>query len=263
MVMLVRSNCEYADFEGSCCWTDKRGLCEKTIEVGDMTYPEILDAHHVDKAVGLVRRYYLPLPGNSTARTGTRFDDWAEGGDHPDVVNRITADDLVAVSFLSVDIKGRAAIGVLEKHADEISELLRQIPVDVDLWKADIGTLNSAESAEYKLWNLLRGHTHGTTWGIGPTRASKIMARKRPRLIPIYDSVVHPLMGLQNSGAQWTTWHAALTDETGLPERLNRIRKESEAPEYLSALRVMDIVLWMHGIERGLKSVDDDPVEEQ
>ncbi len=226
-----------------------------------MNYPPILDADHVAEAAELVRRYYRPIGSNTSPRTGTRFDDWAGGGDHPDVANRITADDLVAVSFLSVDVKGRAAIGLLEKHPGEISDLLRQIPVAVDLWNADVERLNRPGEAEYELWNLLRGHEYGK-WGIGPTRASKIMARKRPRLIPIYDSVVRPLMGLENSGGSWTAWHAALTNGTGLPERLESIRKAAGAPEYISTLRVMDIVLWMHGIDLGLKAESDDEVTE-
>ncbi len=224
-----------------------------------MLYPTILQAGHQDKAAEFVRRYYQPTAGNTTPRTGTRFDDWAGGGDHPDCAHRITADDLVAVSFLSVDIKGRAAIGLLEKHADEITKLLRQLPVDVDLWDADVDVLNAPGNPAGDLWHLLRGRTHGR-WGIGPTRASKIMARKRPRLIPIYDSVVHPLMGLKDSGGQWTAWYAALTDGTNLPGRLEEIREAADAPKHISGLRVMDIVLWMHGIELGLEPDDDDDV---
>ncbi|MHA7286567.1 DUF6308 family protein [Arthrobacter sp. MDT3-44] len=224
-----------------------------------MNYPAILDEDHVTQAADLVRRYYRPIAGNSSPRTGTRFDDWAGGGDRPDVADLITADDLVAVSFLSVDIKGRAAIGLLEKHADEIADLLRQLPADVDLWDTDIDELNATGNPADELWRLLRGRKYGQ-WGIGPTRASKIMARKRPRLIPIYDSVVRPLMGLKDSGGQWTTWHAALTDGTDLPERLEAIRETADAPKHISALRVMDIVLWMHGIELGIEPDNDDDI---
>lgn len=230
-----------------------------------MAYPRILDAEHVAEAAELVRRYYRPVGDNSTPRTGTRFDGWAGGGDRAESADRITADDLVAVSFLSVDIKGRAAIGLLEKYADEISDLLRKIPADLDLWDADIERLGDPSKPEYQLWNLLLGHKYGK-WGIGPTRASKIMARKRPRLIPIYDSVVRPLMGLRDSGGQWNAWYSALTDGTGLAARLEAIRREANATEnlqslqHISALRVMDIVLWMHGIDRGIAPDNDSDV---
>lgn len=147
----------------------------------------------------MVRRYYTPATGSTPPRTGARFDGWAGGGDMPSIINRIVADDLVAVSFLSVDIHPRAAIGILDTHADEITDLLGAIPADIDLWDADIDRLNSDDSPASELWALLRGWKYGS-WNVGQTRASKGMARKRPRLIPIYDSVVRPLMGLKDSG---------------------------------------------------------------
>ena len=52
---------------------------------------------------------------------------------------------------------------------------------------------------------------------MGETRTSKLMARKRPRLVPVYDSVVGHLMSLDlGSAGQWKRWHTALTDGTGL-----------------------------------------------
>lgn len=226
-----------------------------------MTLPEILDERHVSEAGALVRRYYTPVQGSKVPRTGTRFDDWGGGGDSSSNVNRIVADDLVAVSFLSVDIRGRAAIGLLETYADEVSGLLETIPADMDLWDADIDGLNSPDSPASELWALLRGWKYGS-WHVGPTRASKIMARKRPRLIPIFDSVVRPVMGLKDSGGSWTAWHAALTDGSGLPERLEQIRREADAPQSISALRVMDIILWMYGKDQGLTNAEDDEVDE-
>jgi hypothetical protein len=66
------------------------------------------------------------------------------------------------VSFLSVDIKGRAAIGLLEKHADETSNLLRQIPVDLDLWGADINRVDDPSKPEYQLRPTARSHNKRT-----------------------------------------------------------------------------------------------------
>jgi hypothetical protein len=82
---------------------------------------------------------------------------------------------------------------------------------------------------------------------MGATTASKIMARKRPHLIPIYDSVVGPLMGLKDSRGQWDLWHEVLTSNTDLPERLKALRTSAGLPDRISELRVMDVVLWMYG----------------
>ena len=46
---------------------------------------------------------------------------------------------------------------------------------------------------------------------------------------------------------QWKGWHTALTDGTGLPQRLQEIRRVSRIEDAISDLRVMDIVLWMYG----------------
>ncbi len=73
------------------------------------------------------------------------------------------------------------------------------------------------------------------------------MARKRPHLIPIYDSVVKRVVGMPHSGDQWQRWVVALqANDKALAQRLGEIRSES-GQQHLSLLRVLDIVLWMHG----------------
>lgn len=42
-------------------------------------------------------------------------------------------------------------------------------------------------------------------------------------------------------------WHSALTDGTGLPERLREVRRVSGIADPISDIRAMDIVLWMYG----------------
>ncbi|ALO67937.1 hypothetical protein AS189_17410 [Arthrobacter alpinus] len=214
-----------------------------------MKLPKILDSAHVEQAAALVNEYYTKTYKRGEVQTGARFESWMGGGDASEVVNTITADDLIAVTFLSVDVPAPAAIGILETHKDKISELLEQIPSDLDLAKVsaeDFASTLGTDSAAVQLWRLLR-QSDAEWWGIGQTRASKIMARKRPRLIPIYDSVVGPLMGLKNSNKQWSTWHELLTDGSGLPERLKEIQEKSAVAPDASALRIMDVVLWKHG----------------
>lgn len=223
-----------------------------------MKLPKILDQNHIDEAAKLVSDYYTKIFVSGMPRTGSRFDDWAGRGDAPDVADRITPDDLIAVSFLSVDIPSRAAIGILETYKDDIAGLLTRIPDDIDL--ADVkpaeyaGRLGKGSPAD-SLWHLLRGRDTGR-WGLGQTKTSKILARKRPRLIPIYDSVVGPLVGLSNSKGQWEGWYAALTDGSGLPQRLSEIRQVSGIADPISDIRVMDIVLWMYG-KKGLTASDN------
>lgn len=214
-----------------------------------MKLPEILDSAHVEQAAALVTDYYTKTNKRHEIRTGARFESWAGGGDAPAYINTITADDLIAVTFLSVDIPGPAAVGILETHKEEISAFLAQIPSTIELASVsveDFAALLGADSAAVKLWKTLR-QSNAQRWGVGQTIASKIMARKRPLLIPVYDSVVAPLMGLKNSNSQWMIWHEMLTDGRGLPERLRTIQELSGVAPHASALRIVDVVLWMHG----------------
>lgn len=165
------------------------------------------------------------------------------------------ADDLLAASFLSVRFSPKAAIGLLEERREEVTALLSQIPNDLDL--ADLGPddfkeVLGEESAAWRLWDLLRGKDLSKGWGIGPTKASKLLARKRPRLIPIWDSVVGKEVRLKNSLTQWSEWHEALTQEGGtLARHLGEVQRLAGLPQPVSTLRAMDVVLWMHGTGGG------------
>ena len=224
-----------------------------------MTLPEILTNTRIEEAAGLVSEYFTKLYRNDLPQTGSRFDDWAGGGDKKEVAHVITADDVLAVSFLSVQVTARAAIGLLEARAGEVSNLLEQIPTDVDLSAVGAGeyaAIMGSQSPANQLWRLLRG-SDTYRWGIGPTTASKILARKRPRLIPIFDSIVGPLMGHQTCKGQWQTWHSVLTDGSGLPDRLKAIQAKAGIDKEISDLRTMDVVLWMHGKEREPTAKED------
>ncbi|MDQ0924578.1 hypothetical protein QF038_003086 [Pseudarthrobacter sp. W1I19] len=215
-----------------------------------MPVPTILTEGNEEEAARLLAAYYRRTADGLPAYTGSYFNSWAGGGDSSDNVDTITADDLIAVSFLSVDIPGDAAIGLLDTHSDSISRLLKDISSDRDL--ADVSPSEYSDffgtnSPATELWHVLRGRDTGR-WGVGETRASKIMARKRPRLIPIYDSVVGPQMGLNGTSKnQWLIWHSAFIEDKGLRQRLATIYKLSGVEDSISDIRVMDIVLWMFG----------------
>jgi hypothetical protein len=216
--------------------------------------PAILTKQHIGSAAALLRDYYTRPVSKGRVRTGAHFDSWAGGGAAPDVANTITADDMLAASFLSVPFEPAAVIGLLAERQLDITALLMQIPANRHLAGVsheEFKGLLGEESPAWKLWNILRGKEDGG-WGIGPTRASKLMARKRPRLIPIWDSVVATETGLENSLTQWTDWYEMLTQGDGaLANRLDSIQDRAELQFRVSQLRVMDVVLWMHGTNGG------------
>ena len=81
---------------------------------------------------------------------------------------------------------------------------------------------------------------------MGRTRVSKLMARKRPHLIPIEDSVVNRVIGTDAKDTWKEWWHALTTDPEPLTSMAGTVRDAAKIPE-LSTLRALDIVLWMKG----------------
>ncbi|MCQ1948943.1 DUF6308 family protein [Arthrobacter jinronghuae] len=228
-----------------------------------MDLPAILDAGHVDDAAGLLRRYYTQKLTSGHVRTGARFDTWAGGGDSPGAADRITADDLVALALLGEEIKGPAVVGLLETKAPEIGELLELIPVSLEL--ADVTGVEyvhvlGKDSPAWLLWEIFRGY-RGGQWKMGPTKTSKLLARKRPKLIPIWDSMVARSIGAGTSLTQWEEWHALLTaNDRELVRLLDEVQDRAALPVRVSALRAMDVVLWMDAKQRGFRAApgDDD-----
>ncbi|MET4061743.1 hypothetical protein ABIB35_003320 [Arthrobacter sp. UYP6] len=230
-----------------------------------MQIPKVLLTDQTDNAVLLLSNYYTkPQQGKSQLRSGARFDNWAGGGDAPGMVNTLTADDFLAASFLSVRFSPKAVIGILEQRRGEVTALLAQIPADLDLASVTHENFKSVlgeESPAWQLRDLLRGKDlpDNQSWGIGPTKASKLMARKRPRLVPIWDSVVRSETELKDSGTQWSDWHEVLTqNDCALSLHLDDIQRKAELPHPISPLRAMDVILWM----RGTGGVQQSPTSE-
>ncbi|MCC9173656.1 DUF6308 family protein [Arthrobacter sp. zg-Y179] len=228
-----------------------------------MDLPGILDAGHIDDAAELLRRYYTQKLTSGHVRTGARFDTWAGGGDSPQAADRITADDLVALALLGEEIKGPAVVGLLETKAPEIGELLELIPVSLEL--ADVTGVEyvhvlGKDSPAWLLWEIFRGY-RGGQWKMGPTKTSKLLARKRPKLIPIWDPMVARSIGAGTSLTQWEEWHALLTaNDRELVRLLDEVQDRAALPVRVSALRAMDVVLWMDAKQRGFRAApgDDD-----
>lgn len=193
-------------------------------------------------------RYFGVGTWRGEGYTGAQFERFAKTPE-----NEVTADDLIAVSCLSVHVPARAALAFLGEYAGEIGSLLSAIPADRALEEVPIDeheSLFGPGSPTESLWRLLRADGE-QRWGVGPTTASKIMARKRPALIPIYDSVVGKLTGFTRPGGTWWAWHEAFAPNSAqtasdLVPRLQELRGEAGLAD-ISLLRILDVVLWMDG----------------
>ena len=205
-----------------------------------LTRPTVLTEPYAIVARGLIDVYFGKA--QTKAFDGASFETIGHRWDDPATVNVITAADLVALSTLSVPVPASAAIALLGPDADKASKLLEEIPTDLSLADATSGVLEDG-SAAARLWRLFRSYDD-----MGPTRTSKLLARKRPFLVPIFDSVVEKTLGMSGSAGHWEGMRSLLTaQDSELHGHLLQLRADAELPDYVSPLRVFDIVVWMHG----------------
>ena len=100
----------------------------------------LMEPDSADRAAALLRRYFTPRPVGTF--TGAHFERLGGGGDRPEIADRFTAEDLIAVSMLSVSVVGDAALEILETRRQRLREMLRAIPTGValaDVSAADLG----------------------------------------------------------------------------------------------------------------------------
>ncbi|MDQ3716520.1 MAG: DUF6308 family protein [Actinomycetota bacterium] len=194
------------------------------------------------RAVEDLRRYFQPdrAPERPPTYSGSRFEFFAGGGDRPETANRITGDDLVAVTLLSVDVPGDVALQLLEGPlGPAISGHLAQIPTDVSIGEPAASGLLAVGSSARAVWDLLEEPR-----GMGWVTTSKLLARKRPKLLPVYDGVVRCAYGHPVGYWDWLLKLFA-TDDRILNERLLAVCEEAGVTLELSALRVLDVIVWM------------------
>lgn len=152
-----------------------------------------------------------------------------------------SVDDIAAASLLDVRYGPRAVRALLS--SDVIQSALTAVPDDLPLWQATQEDLD----ATHELWILIRGIK-----GVGRTRASKLLARKRPQLVPIVDSVIADALQLHDQ--TWRPMAAALADQH-LRKRIDGLRP-ADMSKRISTLRLLDVLTWMsHSRSRAAVSI--------
>lgn len=218
-----------------------------------MRLPEALRGTDDAAALRLLDRYYAAPSSESRGYTGAAFDTWDPSGSRAASVDAFTADDVVAVSLLSVKVNGRAVLDLLDRRANEFNELLSAVPADLDL--ADV---EGEMGRDWPATRLVRALDELP--GVGMTTATKLVARKRPRLRPIWDTVVARHLDA------WGSYIGPLRDELqkdagALHQRLVDLRAAARLSSEVSPLRVFDVIAWMEGNQRGLRPDAPDEVE--
>ena len=172
-------------------------------------------------------------------RTGALWDTWDPSGNRDRDVDRFTAEDLVAVTLLAVQVPAQGALFLLGESNASLNGLLADVGPDRDLAReADPLT---PESPLWRLETALRD-----IHGVGRTMASKLIARKRPRLFPIYDDVVGRELGTKTAHLEPVRF--SLHARNGeLHDRLSDLRDRAGLNDAVPAVRILDVLAWMQG----------------
>ncbi len=142
----------------------------------------------------------------------------------------LVLDDLLAATLL--DISWRPlAIRRLTSSSDFVASQLAGIPHDLDLWDAKPEVLKSVSDLHQWLDDLP---------GVGSVIASKLLARKRPRLVPIHDDVVLRVL-TPPKNQFWATLATALTEPV-LRDDIEALRPDGVPSP--SLLRLLDVAIW-------------------
>jgi hypothetical protein len=150
-------------------------------------------------------------------------------GDNPP--DEIITDDLLAVSLLDIFWRPEVIRTLFGSQRQQLSQMLTAIPPDIDIWDAEDDALRRIDV----LWDALTAID-----GIGTASATKLLARKRPRLCPISDSVVIKAVGVP--GRTWDVVRCLLQDPAAR-DQLEALRPAAAAEA--SLLRIFDVAVWV------------------
>lgn len=176
-----------------------------------------------------------------------RWFEWFANRSRP---GAFSADDILAVAALSVDVPTEAAATLLTDTGGRFASLLERAHdyaakegapaglAQMDLTGAFATTLS-------ELYTAVR-----EVPGLGKVSASKLLAAKFPAHVPIRDARVERLLGLSTSREWWAPMQGLLND-AGVADALAAVELPDDRHE-VTVLRRLDIVLWREAERRGL-----------
>jgi hypothetical protein len=184
-----------------------------------------------DPVSDLIAAYFDPRRGFA----GLTFDAVgrdAVGVDPVEVQDVFTTDDLFAVTLLDVRWSAAAVRLLLSDPDGEFSTRLAAVPHS-DVWSPAVTAENfGAADALYTALLALPE--------VGRTKATKLMARKRPRFVPIVDTVIKSAF---NIGKHWQfQWWGEALDDLDRRRELDDLRPPDVD---VSLLRLVDVLAWM------------------
>ncbi|MFG2260262.1 DUF6308 family protein [Streptomyces mirabilis] len=203
-----------------------------------------------ENAVSLLVEYFTRRRSSGDLfYSGAHFERLGGGGDAEHVADRFDSNDLLAITMLNVSLEPHGAINLLTDPDGHWARLLSLIPRDARLENPGSDALMEEGGPAWELWERLAGTKHypGKPDGSGPVVAGKLLARKRPHLIPIYDFRIKQLFERPKvDHSFWAALSAALRVDNGaFHDQLIHLRGKAGIGEDIGVLRVFDVIAWM------------------
>lgn len=186
---------------------------------------QIVDLLNRPQIANLIHRYFNPEPNEPFASNLFH----RLGENHP---FKFSTDDLLSLNLLDEPVTARQVERVTSGVFDGF---LNQLDPASDITMLEGEMYYSAIA----LWDALNDVPQ-----FGPTRVSKLLARKRPNLLPIRDSVVNRVLNID--GYSWWRPLAQVMRDTSPADVLNAMTPDSPHGQP-SLLRVLDVAIWMQG----------------
>lgn len=185
-----------------------------------------------------VSRYY-----SEDGYAGTLF-----GSIEPNHPNDIGASDLLATTMLSVKVTTNATRRLLlpGEARDRVLTALTAVPASATITEASAENWLAAED----LYRTTRSTLGRRPW----VTASKLVARKRPALLPVRDNVVVNLLRPGQGADYQQDWyvirHLMLDDQVVSALGQLRTIADTVGPDRSEdhGLRLLDVALWMYGM---------------
>lgn len=207
------------------------------------------------RATKVLQHYFRPLTGKNAGYTGGAWDRFDPSGTRGNTTEVFTAEDVVACALLSAPIPGRAAVELLDTQQEHFAELLAQVGQDRDFVEVDAPDGPEFQALVALFWNVC------ALPGVGLTRATKLCARKRPRLVPIVDRVIKRVVFTDGTN-HWAPLHRALTaNDRHLWTQLEKLKVSADLPEEVPVIRVFDVLAWMDGTGNSVNALNGAEIE--
>ena len=201
--------------------------------------PRTVASDQTERAVDLLQLYF-----KSRKFIGSQWDGFDPSGTRVASANVFSSDDVASAALLNTPVPGRAVVHLLITQRVHFAGLLEAVGPDRDFMDVDPDPSGKDMAPVYALYEALEGLDD-----VGPTIASKLLARKRPRLFPIIDSdlrrtVFHETRQDTHRGRQLLHAEFSAQDRT-LWKRLASYHSAASLPAEVSMLRVFDVLAWM------------------